>query len=78
MEINIHIMPEINKCEWKQETRKHFMKGTGYFPCKGFYKIHGDETPIEYGWKFCPYCGSNIKIPKSIIKKTSRIVEYIE
>ncbi len=47
----------MNRCKWKDGK----FKG-----CDGYDKIHGDETPEDYGWCFCPFCGADIRKPEPV------------
>ena len=45
----------MNTCEWKDRK---------FDGCPGYKQIHGDETPEDYGWNYCPYCGADIRKPE--------------
>lgn len=49
-------------CEWEYDNEYERWSTT----CDDVIILHNHESPFEYGFNFCPYCGKKVKEFKDV------------
>lgn len=59
---SIHFLRRAVFCEWSHDS-EHDRWDTG---CEDVIALHNSESPFNYGFKYCPYCGKRVLAAESL------------